>query len=174
MDVDELGHEIDLAGQVAVVTGASSGIGLATAVALARRSCTVVATMRDVGRAHTLVAAAEAAGVAVETATLDVTSDDSVARCVAGILDRHGRIDVVVNNAGSSHVGTLEEVTIADIQEVIDVNCLGAARVTRAVRPAMRAAGRGRLIAVSSISGVFGQPFSEAYCAAKFALEGLY
>jgi NAD(P)-dependent dehydrogenase (short-subunit alcohol dehydrogenase family) len=163
----------DLTGRVAVVTGASSGIGLATVAALARRSCTVVATMRDLGRGEPAVRAATE-GLAVETDVLDVTSDDSVARCTAAVLDRHGRIDVLVNNAGTGHVGTLEELTITEIQQVIDVNCLGPARVTKAVLPAMRTAGRGHLIAVSSISGVFGQPFNEAYCAAKFGLEGLY
>jgi len=160
--------------RVALVTGASSGIGLLTAVTLARRPFTVIATMRDLGRSEALVRAAEQAGVEVELAALDVTSDDSVARCTTGILQRHGRIDVVVNNAGISQTGTLEELSIADMQRVLDVNCLGVARVTKAVLPAMRAAGRGHLIAVSSIAGVFGQPFNEAYCAAKFALEGMY
>jgi NAD(P)-dependent dehydrogenase (short-subunit alcohol dehydrogenase family) len=159
---------------VALVTGASSGIGLATALALARRSYTVVATMRDAGRVPDVLRAAAVEGIEMETDVLDVTSDDSVVRCTAGLLDRHGRIDVVVNNAGVGCLGTLEELTIGDIQRVIDVNCLGAARVTKAVLPAMRSARQGHLIAVSSIAGVFGQPFNEAYCAGKFALEGLY
>jgi NAD(P)-dependent dehydrogenase (short-subunit alcohol dehydrogenase family) len=159
---------------VAVVTGASSGIGLATAVALARRQFTVVATMRDPTRSDALRRAADVAGLKVEVAALDVTDDESVAAGTTGILERHGQIDVLVNNAGISHFGTLEEIEIDDIRRVFDVNCLGAARVTKAVLPAMRAAGSGRLIAVSSMSGVFGQPFNEAYCAAKFGLEGLY
>jgi NAD(P)-dependent dehydrogenase (short-subunit alcohol dehydrogenase family) len=163
-----------LSGRVALVTGASSGIGLATVVALARRSYTVVATMRDRERAQHVLQVVAGDGLEVETDLLDVTSEDSVVRCTAGLLDRHGRIDVVVNNAGVGRLGTLEEVTIADIQGVIDVNCLGVARVTKAVLPAMREAGQGHLIAVSSIAGVFGQPFNEAYCASKFALEGLY
>jgi NAD(P)-dependent dehydrogenase (short-subunit alcohol dehydrogenase family) len=161
-------------GEVALVTGASSGIGLATALALARRSYTVVATMRDPTRADRLMEAAGAEGLAVEVDVLDVTSDVSVSNCAARLLERHGRIDLVVNNAGVGQIGTLEEVTIADFAAVIDVNCVGVARVTKAFLPAMRDAGRGHLIAISSIGGVFGQPFNDGYCAAKFALEGLY
>jgi len=160
--------------RVALVTGASSGIGLLTAIALARRSFHVVATMRDLGRSDDLARSAAAAGVEVAMAALDVTSGDSVARCTQEVLDRHGRIDVVVNNAGTGLLGTLEELAIADLEHVLDVNCLGAARVTKAVLPSMRVAGRGHLIAVSSTAGVLGQPFNEAYCAAKFALEGMY
>jgi len=162
------------ADRVALVTGASSGIGLATAIAFARRSYTVVGTMRDLDRAVNLTETAAAEGLSVETDQLDVTSNESVLRCASGLLDRHGRIDVVVNNAGVGHLGTLEDLAISELAHVIDVNCLGTARVTRAFLPAMRSARRGHLIAVSSIAGVFGQPFNEAYCAAKFALEGLY
>jgi NAD(P)-dependent dehydrogenase (short-subunit alcohol dehydrogenase family) len=160
--------------EVALVTGASSGIGLATALALARRSYTVVATMRDLGRADRLVELAAAAGLAVETDVLDVTAEESVAGCAERLLARHGRIDLVVNNAGMGQIGSLEEVSIADLAEVIDVNCLGVARVTKAFLPTMREARRGHLIAISSIAGVLGQPFNDGYCAAKFALEGLY
>jgi NAD(P)-dependent dehydrogenase (short-subunit alcohol dehydrogenase family) len=159
---------------VALVTGASSGIGLATVAALARRSYKVVATMRDLGRAEPLRQALEEMGLSAEVELLDVTSDESVSRCADRVLERHGRIDVVVNNAGVGRVATLEELSIADLVALLDVNCVGVARVTKAFLPAMRQAGRGHLIAVSSIGGVFGQPFNEAYCAAKFALEGLY
>jgi NAD(P)-dependent dehydrogenase (short-subunit alcohol dehydrogenase family) len=162
------------AGRVALVTGASSGIGLATAVALARRSFVVVATMRDTGRSDALRRSAASAGVEIEVRTLDVVDDESVEVCTSELLERHGRIDLVINNAGTGRTGTLEEVAIADLKMVFDVNCLGAARVTKAVLPVMRAAGQGHLIAVSSTAGVLGQPFNEAYCAAKFGLEGLY
>jgi NAD(P)-dependent dehydrogenase (short-subunit alcohol dehydrogenase family) len=160
--------------RVALVTGAASGIGFASVIALARRSYAVVATMRDLGGAERLERAAAAEGLDLEAAHLDVTSDDSVARCAEEVLGRLGRIDVVVNSAGAGHLGTLEEVTIADLQRVIDVNCLGTARVTKAFLPAMRSAGRGHLIAMSSTAGIVGHPFNEAYCASKFALEGLY
>jgi NAD(P)-dependent dehydrogenase (short-subunit alcohol dehydrogenase family) len=130
--------------------------------------------MRDLDRAVTLTEAAAAEGLFVETHQLDVTSDESVSRCTSSLLDRHGRMDVVVNNAGVGHIGTLEDLAIGELRHIFDVNCLGTARVTRAFLPTMRSARQGRLIAVSSVAGVFGQPFNEAYCAAKFALEGLY
>jgi len=159
---------------VAVVTGTSTGIGLATATTLASRGYLVVATMRDMERAGSLRTAAEAAGIALDIRTLDVVDDDSVRTCISEVLDRYGRIDLVVNNAGVGCTGTLEELEIDDLHRTLDVNLLGVARVTRAVLPIMRAAGQGHILAVSSIAGVFGQPFNDAYCASKFALEGLY
>jgi len=157
-----------------IVTGSSSGIGLATAVAFARKGDTVVATMRDTSRGGGLRDAAREAGVEVEVEALEITDDASVERLVRAVVARHGGIDVVVNNAGTGYNGSLEELTIDDLRRSLDVNFLGAARVTRAVLPIMRAAGHGHLIAVSSFGGAFGQPFNDAYCAAKFALEGLY
>jgi NAD(P)-dependent dehydrogenase (short-subunit alcohol dehydrogenase family) len=157
----------------AVVTGCSSGIGLATAVALARRGHHVVATVRDTTRAAALLEAAGLAGVGVEIATLDVTVDHSVSSCIGDVLERHGHIDVLVNNAGVGFSGTLEELSIEELRRSLEVNFLGVARVTKAVLPTMRARG-GRLIAVSSTAGALGHPFNDAYCAAKFALEGLY
>ena len=159
---------------VALVTGASSGIGLSTAVVLAQRGYHVVATMRDPNRSAELRTAEAAAGVHVETDTLDVVDDRSVRACTTGVLARHGRIDLLVNNAGVGCTGTLEELTDDDLRSTLEVNLLGVARVTRAVLPTMRAAGAGHIIAVSSTAGVFGQPFNDAYCASKFALEGLY
>jgi NAD(P)-dependent dehydrogenase (short-subunit alcohol dehydrogenase family) len=161
-------------GRVAVVTGASSGIGLATSVALAQSGCTVVATMRQPARAEALLGAAKAAGVDVDVLALDVADDDSVISCIGKVVDSHGGIDVLVNNAGLGYSGTLEELTTEDFRRSLEVNFLGVVRTTKAVLPSMRACGAGRLIAVSSIAGVFGQPFNDAYCAAKFALEGFY
>jgi NAD(P)-dependent dehydrogenase (short-subunit alcohol dehydrogenase family) len=160
--------------RVTIITGASSGIGLATSVALAQSGDTVVATMRDPGKAKPLLRAADDAGVAVEVLRLDVTDNGSVNECVGTVLERHGTIDILVNNAGVGCSGTLEELSVDDFSRSLDVNFLGAVRTTKAVLPCMRAAGRGHVIAVSSIAGVFGQPFNDAYCAAKFALEGLF
>jgi NAD(P)-dependent dehydrogenase (short-subunit alcohol dehydrogenase family) len=160
--------------RVTIITGASSGIGLATSVALAQSGDTVVATMRDPGKAKPLLRAADDAGVAVEVLPLDVTDDGSVTDCIDTVLERHGTIDILVNNAGVGCSGTLEELSADDFSRSLDVNFLGVVRTTKAVLPHMRAAGKGHLIAVSSIAGVFGQPFNDAYCASKFALEGLY
>src|SRR6478672_10970442 len=158
---------------VALVTGTSSGMGLATAVGLARAGLTVVATMRDTTRAGALRQAASEAGVELDIRSLDVTDAAGAEAAVSGVLGDHGTIDVLVNNAGRGAVATLEQLTDAQLQEQLDVNYLGVARLTRLVLPAMRAAGRGRVVTVTSVGGAVGQPFADAYCAAKFAVEGL-
>ena len=159
--------------QVVLITGCSSGIGLAAAVEFARRGCTVVATMRDLARSDRLRAGFADVGADADIRRLDVIDDASVAQAVAGVMRDHGRIDVVISNAGVGSDGTLEELTLADIRAVLDVNFLGTVRVIKAVLPAMRERGAGRLIAVGSTAGLLGQPFNDAYCASKFALEGL-
>jgi len=158
---------------VALVTGTSSGMGLATAVGLARAGLTVVATMRDTSRDGALRSAAEAAGVEVDVRPLDVTDADGARSAVEGVLADHGSVDVLVNNAGRGAVATLEQLTDAQLQEQLDVNYLAVARMTRLVLPAMRAAGRGRVVTVTSVGGAVGQPFADGYCGAKFAVEGL-
>lgn len=159
--------------QVALVTGTSSGIGLRTAIGLARAGLSVVATMRDVDRSGALRAAAEESAVDVDVRPLDVTQATSSQDCVDGVLADHGSIGVLVNNAGRGAVATLEQLTDEDLQEQLDVNYLGVARLTRLVLPGMRSAGRGRVVTVTSVGGAIGQPFADAYCASKFAVEGL-
>ncbi|GAA4722481.1 SDR family oxidoreductase [Pedococcus ginsenosidimutans] len=158
---------------VALVTGTSSGMGLATAVGLARAGLTVVATMRETTRAGALRQAASEAGVELDIRSLDVTDAAGAEAAVSAVLADHATIDVLVNNAGRGAVATLEQLTDAQLQEQLDVNYLGVARLTRLVLPAMRAAGRGRVVTVTSVGGAVGQPFADAYCAAKFAVEGL-
>ncbi|AUG82206.1 short-chain dehydrogenase [Kitasatospora sp. MMS16-BH015] len=150
-----------------LITGTSSGIGLAAAVAAAGAGWRVIATMRDTSRAEALLTAAAAAGVELEVRTLDVTDPASVAACLAGL----DRLDAVVNNAGSGHVGTLEQEEVAEVRAVMEVNFFGVLHVTKAALPLLREAG-GRVVTVTSVGGVVGQPFNEAYCAAKFAAEG--
>ena len=159
--------------RVALVTGTSSGIGLESAVGLARAGLAVVATLREPSRDRALRRAAEAAGVEVDVRALDVTDPSAARACVDAVLADHGRLDVLVNNAGRGSVATLEQLDDDDLREQMEVNYLSVARLTRLVLPAMRAAGRGRVVTVSSVGGVVGQPFSDAYCAAKFAVEGL-
>jgi NAD(P)-dependent dehydrogenase (short-subunit alcohol dehydrogenase family) len=156
-----------------LITGTSSGIGLAAAVAAARAGWQVVATMRDPRRAEQLLKAAEEAGVAelVQVKRLDVVDPASVAACVAEVVAEHGRLDAVVNNAGAGQVGTIERSSMADVRAAMEVNYFGVVEVTRAALPHLRASG-GRVVTVTSVGGVVGQPFNEAYCAAKFAVEG--
>ncbi|MET9884938.1 SDR family NAD(P)-dependent oxidoreductase [Streptomyces sp. NPDC006430] len=156
-----------------LITGTSSGIGLAAAVAAARAGWHTVATMRDTGRAEALLTAAREAGVAdrVQVKRLDVTDADSVADCVAEVVAEHGRLDAVVNNAGAGFVGTVEQNGMEPVRAAMEVNYFGVVELTRAALPHLRASG-GRVITVTSVGGVIGQPFNEAYCAAKFAVEG--
>lgn len=162
---------------VALVTGTSSGIGMHTAVGLARRGWTVVATVRDTSSPGTLLEHAAAAGVRVRLAALDVTDAEQARTCVHAVVTEHGGLDVLVNNAGRGNVGTLEQLDDAALQQQLDVNYLAVARLTRLAMPALRAgtaAGRrGRVVTVTSVGGVVGQPFADAYCGAKFATEGL-
>ncbi|MEV6101435.1 SDR family oxidoreductase [Nocardia sp. NPDC051981] len=156
-----------------LITGTSTGIGLHTAIHAARSGWQVIATMRDTARSTALVELARDNGVAdhVEVRQLDVTDPASVHRCVSGIVDDHGHLDALINNAGAGHLGTLELEDIGEIRAVMEVNFFGVLEVTRAALPQLRAT-HGRVLTVSSVGGVVGQPFNEAYCAAKFAVEG--
>jgi NAD(P)-dependent dehydrogenase (short-subunit alcohol dehydrogenase family) len=156
---------------VLLITGTSTGIGLSTAVQAASAGYTVVATMRDLTKTAPLLAAASDAGVTLDVRALDVTSGESITSCIDGVLADHGRLDAVVNNAGAGYLGTVELEPPDDIRKVMEVNFFGVVSTTRAAMPHLRAAG-GRLITVSSVGGAVGQPFNEAYCAAKFAVEG--
>ncbi|MFF3747404.1 SDR family oxidoreductase [Streptomyces kronopolitis] len=157
--------------KVVLVTGTSSGIGLAAAVAAAQAGWQVVATLRDPSRAGALRAAAAEAGVELDVRRLDVTDEASVATAISGVLADHGRLDAVINNAGAGHLGTLENESVDEVRTVMEVNFFGVLHVSKAALPHLRATG-GRLITVTSVGGVVGQPFNEAYCAAKFAVEG--
>ena len=159
--------------QLAIVTGASAGIGLEVALGLAAREHRVIGTMRDTARAAELLGAARARGLAVEAAAADVTDDEACAALVDELLDRHGRIDLLINNAGRGIDGNLEQLSLEQLRQSIETNLIGAARMTKLVLPAMRAQGSGRIVSVSSIAGAVGQPFNDAYCASKFGLEGL-
>ncbi len=158
--------------RVALITGTSSGIGLATAVAFAKAGFRTIATMRDPAKAGALRERAARDGVAVDVRGLDVERPESVSECVSGVLRDCGAVDVLVNNAGAGFVAALEQTSEAELRRVMEVNFFGVWRATQAVLPAMRAAGRGRIVSVTSVGGLFGQPFNDAYCAAKFAVEG--
>src|SRR5262245_30464278 len=129
---------------VALITGTSTGIGLSTAIYFARAGYTTIATMRDPTKADALRARASKGGVSVNFAKLDVQDDSSVEICVADVLKQHGRIDVLVNNAGAGMLGSTEQTPLAAAQRTLDINFFGVWRCTQAVLPAMRAAKAGR------------------------------
>lgn len=158
-------------GKTVLVTGTSSGIGLATAIALAKVGWNTVATVRNLNRVSALEDAAAAAGVTLDIQELDVTDASSIERAVNGIIARHGHLDALVNNAGAASVGTIEQGTIEEYRAAMEVNYFGVVQLTKAALSHLRESG-GRVVTISSVGGVVGQPFNEAYCAAKFAVEG--
>lgn len=164
--------------KVVLITGTSTGFGRTAAETLAQRGYRVLATMREIsGRnasnCEALRSLASRQGWNLDVLEMDVTSDDSVNRAVAQALDRAGRIDVVINNAGIGAIGVTEAYTVEQFQEVFEVNVFGVVRVNRAVLPAMRRQRDGLLIHVSSAAGRGVVPGFAAYCASKFALEAV-
>jgi NAD(P)-dependent dehydrogenase (short-subunit alcohol dehydrogenase family) len=149
---------------VALVTGATSGIGKAAALALADAGFEVIGTGRNTARIT------PRGGVTY--LDLDVSSDESVAAVVQQVTGRFGRLDVLVNNAGIGSAGAAEENSAAQAQRVFDVNVFGLIRMTRAVLPHMRAQGSGRIINISSVLGFLPAPYGALYAASKHAVEG--
>ncbi len=154
------------AGRVVLVTGASSGIGRATAEHLATRGWRVYGAQRR-------LPAAGQAPAGVGMLIMDVDDDASVEHGVSMVHRDAGRIDAVVNNAGMAWMGAVEDTSVAEAKAQLETNFFGAFRVCRAVLPIMRAQGRGHIVNVSSLAGVLGLPFSGLYSASKFALEGM-
>jgi NAD(P)-dependent dehydrogenase (short-subunit alcohol dehydrogenase family) len=157
---------------IALITGASSGIGLACVSALVADGWYVVATARNPAGAPELQQLI-AQSAAAEARMLDVTDPAAVTACVDAVLADHGAIDLLVNNAGVGHRGTLEQVSDEQLAATFDVNFWGVVRLTRAVIPGMRQRRSGRVVTITSTNGIVGMPFSDAYNAAKFAVEGL-
>jgi NAD(P)-dependent dehydrogenase (short-subunit alcohol dehydrogenase family) len=151
--------------KVVLITGASTGIGRATAILLASKGYKVFGGVRSPDRVQPLPG--------VELVRVDVRDDISVKACVDDVLGRSGRIDVLVNNAGYSLVGAVEETTIEQAQGLFDTNLFGIMRMIRAVLPAMRQAGLGLIVNVSSIAGFLPVPFMGLYASSKHAVEGL-
>jgi NAD(P)-dependent dehydrogenase (short-subunit alcohol dehydrogenase family) len=159
-------------GRPVLVTGASSGIGLETALYLAERGFSVCATMRDLSRRDELEAQAAKRRVSVQVEALDVTNAGSIEAVVRTLRDRHGGVHALVNNAGVQLRGYFEDCSDDEIRSVFDVNLFGTMAVVRAVLPLMRSARQGRIIIVSSVGGLLGSMGLSAYCASKHALEG--
>ena len=161
-----------MTGPRVLITGCSSGFGLLAAVEFARRGCEVIATMRDTGAAGPLRDAADAAGVDVDVAELDVRSTESVDRAVAAAV-AGGGLDVVVNNAGLEVFGAVHLVSDDEVIRQFDTNVHGPVRLVRAVVPHLIERGGGAVVNVGSVTGIVGAPYSGLYAASKHALEAL-
>jgi NAD(P)-dependent dehydrogenase (short-subunit alcohol dehydrogenase family) len=158
-------------GEFVLITGTSSGIGLSAAVECAVAGHRVVATMRDPERRAALLQAAEARGVSVHVEQLDVTAGGAAAK-VRELTLKYGPVHALVNNAGVLVSGPFEEQSEDDVRRQFETNVFGLMEVTRAVLPSMRAAGRGRIINVSSVVGRVAFPLWSVYAASKHAVEG--
>ena len=155
-----------------LITGASSGLGMAAALAFARRNDTVYATVRSQAKAAGLRERAARENLGLDTRILDVTRTETLPDLVEDIVNEAGRIDVLVNNAGVIHPGAWEDLTETAAREVMETNFFGPMFLSRAVLPQMRSQGGGCIIMISSLSGLAGLAGDVAYTASKFALEG--
>lgn len=156
--------------KIVLITGCSGGIGLATAKMLGQRGHTVCATAR---REESVQSLAEMATGKSLARRLDVTDSQSINAVVSELIDRFGRIDVLVNNAGYGQIGAVEDVTLDQWHRQLDTNLIGVVAMCQAVLPSMRSRGAGAIINVSSIVAHIAMPLMAAYCASKHALDAL-
>ena len=159
--------------KVALVTGSSSGIGFETSLLLARNGFHTFASVRNPERAKAIIGVSDKGELPIQVVELDVNSDKSVNAAINKIKDEANRIDVVVNNAGYSLIGALEDLSMDEIKEQFETNLFGTIRVIKAVLPIMREQHAGTIVNVSSMAGRVGFPLFPAYSSTKFALEGV-
>jgi NAD(P)-dependent dehydrogenase (short-subunit alcohol dehydrogenase family) len=150
--------------RVTLITGVSSGIGRVTAQMLAERGARVFGTVRDVDHTQSIAG--------VELICMDVTDPESVNAGVEATLQKTGKIDILINNAGYSIAGALEETSVEEAHLLFETNFFGVLRVTQAALPSMRRHGYGRIVNISSMLGVLPGPYRGMYVASKHALEG--
>jgi len=156
-----------------LITGATDGLGRAMGVFLAANGYRIFAAGRNAEKRASLDKLAAERNLLLETLDMDVSDDASVSRAVGRVLDRAGRIDVLINNAGVAYVAVLEELRLDDLRKQYETNVIGVLRVTQAVLPAMRERRSGRILNMSSIAGKIASPLMGAYASSKHALEGL-
>lgn len=152
--------------KIALVTGASSGIGESAAILLQQAGFKVYGAARRVDKMKNL----QSKGISV--ISLDITDEDSIVNCVNTIIEKEGRIDVLINNAGYGSYGAVEDVPLEEARRQFDVNIFGLARLTQLIIPTMRANKYGKIVNISSMAGKVYTPFGAWYHATKFALEG--
>jgi len=158
--------------KIILITGCSSGFGLLTAARLASKGHTVIATMRNLTKRQALLDETRKRNTNVQILPLDVTDIRSIQATITAVETLHGRIDVLINNAGYGIGGFFEDLTQEEIRAQLDTNFFGVQNVCREVIPLMRRQKQGKIINISSISGLYALPGFGAYNASKWALEG--
>jgi NAD(P)-dependent dehydrogenase (short-subunit alcohol dehydrogenase family) len=156
-----------------LITGGTDGLGRAAALLLAEKGYRVFATGRSAEKRAELDRAAAAKKLPLETMGLDVCDEGSVTRGVQQILQQAGAIDVLINNAGVGMAAVVEELKLEDLRRLYETNIFGLLRVTQAVLPHMRKRGQGRILMLSSASGLVTPPLSAAYSSSKHAVEAI-
>ena len=159
--------------KIAVVTGASSGIGFETALALAKEGYYTYATMRNTAKSDKIKEICQKDDLKISVLELDVDDENSIKTAIKKILDEKQRIDVLVNNAGWGLWGCVEDVSVDEFKTQFETNFFSVIRLIQEVGPTMRKQGSGKIINISSVAGRIGFPASPAYISSKFALEGL-
>jgi NAD(P)-dependent dehydrogenase (short-subunit alcohol dehydrogenase family) len=161
------------AAQTVLITGATDGLGKAAALLLAEQGYRVFAAGRSAEKRAQLDALASEKKLPLETLEMDVRDDGSVQKAVASVYQKSFTIDVLINNAGIAYVATVEDMSMQDWRRQFETNFFGVIRVTQAILPKMRERRRGRILMISSVSGLVTPPTQAAYSASKHALEGL-
>lgn len=159
--------------KVALVTGCSSGIGLETAIVLAKNGFLTYATMRNTSKGKEITERASREKLPIRVTRLDVTNDDSVKEAVGKIISEAGKIDLLVNNAGYGVAGAFEDTSVDEAAALFETNLFGVMRVTQAVLPQMRKQRSGVIVNISSGAGRMGYPCASLYVSSKFAVEGM-
>jgi NADP-dependent 3-hydroxy acid dehydrogenase YdfG len=161
-----------LAGKVALISGASSGIGRASALALAQEGAHLVVTARRYNRLEELVKAAEKAGGKAVSVVGDASAEETAQRCVAAAVQTFGRLDILINNVGVGNYKNLVDISAAEYDEMMDSNVRSTFLFTRHAVPVMISQGSGTVLMISSMAGKYGFPGEAVYCATKFAQVG--
>ncbi len=156
-----------------LVTGCSSGIGLATCHVLSRNNFMTYGTVRNLSKAKKIQDLMNRENLSLKILRLDVNDNQSIKLAIKKILNDTGRIDVLINNAGYGMFGPIEEITIQEIKKQFETNFFGAIRLIKAIVPIMRKQGNGTIVNISSMVGRFAVPLNSAYVSSKFAVEGL-
>lgn len=156
-----------------LVTGCSSGIGLATCHVLSRNNFMTYGTVRNLSKAKKIQDLINGENLSLKILRLDVNDNQSIKIAVKKILTDTGRIDVLINNAGYGMFGPVEEITTQEVKKQFETNFFGTIRLIKAIVPIMRKQGNGTIVNISSMVGRFGVPLNSAYVSSKFAVEGL-